>query len=131
MSDGLFLHMARKKKYLIKFQLKKVNIQTTTTKAPQQQYKVRSKDESDIKTKIREFLEPHGAIVIFLIVSNLDGEPDVIALFEHPRMYFIETKAKNKKPSQKQLFRHAQLRHKGYTVVIAESVDDVRHLVQT
>lgn len=97
-----------------------MNTQPTITRKPQ---------ESEIKKKIREELEKAGWIVIMLIVSNKDGEPDVIALQNNGRCVFIETKIPGKSPRPLQAFRHAQLRKKGFEVIVATSVDDVKHLI--
>jgi NADPH:quinone reductase-like Zn-dependent oxidoreductase len=97
-----------------------MNIQHTITKKPL---------ESDIKKKIKDLLEKNGWIVIMLIVSNKDGEPDVLALQNGARCVFIETKVPGKNPTPLQLFRHQQLRAKGFEVIVARDVEDVQHLI--
>lgn len=84
--------------------------------------------EKDIKTDIKNELEPLGWIVIFLIVSNKDGYPDVIANFYGKRVVYIETKVPGKHPTPLQKFRHDQLRERGFEVIVANSVNDVLHL---
>lgn len=95
-----------------------MSLQHTTTQKP--------KSESDIKTSIKEYLESLGWLVVFLVISNKDGYPDIIAAHDNARTLWIETKAPNKKPSQLQLFRHQQLRKKNHAVLVVTSLDDVK-----
>lgn len=97
-----------------------MNTQTTTTP---------KKSEGDIKTKIKDDLEAKGWIVIMLIVSNKDGHPDMLALSAGARIVFIEVKKMGGYLSQIQKFRHEQLRKKGFEVIVARDVEDIRHLV--
>ncbi len=88
----------------------------------------RDKLESAIKNEIKSDLESWGWIVIFLIVSNKDGHPDVLACHNNGLCVFIETKTKTGRVTPIQQFRHEQLRAKGFEVIVARSREDVAHL---
>lgn len=85
----------------------------------------RPKAESDIKKKIREHLEDNGWLVTFLIVSNKDGWPDVIACHDNARTLWVETKVKGNDLSDIQKVRHAQLKHKKHEVIVARSLQNL------
>lgn len=99
---------------------KNVSSQTSTT----------HKSESKIKLEVREILERIGWILFDLIVSNKSGFPDTVANGPDARTVYIETKTKNGVVRKLQAFRHAQLRHKGFEVIVARDKADVLHLTR-
>lgn len=88
--------------------------------------KFREKSESEIKTQIRDHLEALGWLVVFLVISNKDGYPDIIAAHDNGRTFWIETKAKGKAPNPLQMFRHDQLRKKKHVVLVVTSLQEVK-----
>lgn len=92
--------------------------------------KLRDKSESEIKTQIKEYLESLGWLVVFLVISNKDGYPDIIAAHDNGRTLWIETKAKNKTPNPLQQFRHEQLRKKKHAVLVVTSLQEVKDFIE-
>ena len=92
----------------------------------QTSYTQKSKSESEIKKDIRDHLEDLNWNVVFLVISNKDGYPDVIAAGPNKRVLWIEVKRPGKVSDKLQVFRHAQLRNKGHEVIVAHSVDEVK-----
>lgn len=92
----------------------------------QTSYTHRTKSESEIKKQIRDHLEDLNWNVVFLVISNKDGYPDVIAAGPNKRTLWIEVKRPGKTPEKLQLFRHAQLRNKGHEVITVEALDQVK-----
>lgn len=80
--------------------------------------------------KIRKFLEAEG-VFVFKIHGGptmLAGLPDLIACVRG-RFVGIEVKQPGQKPSAVQEHVHRKIRKAGGEVIVATSVDDVRHLV--
>lgn len=81
--------------------------------------------ESQIQRKIIAWLEKDGWYVIKIIQCNKNGMTDLIALRDGMAV-FIEVKRPGEKPEELQLYRHQELRKKGFKVIIAASVNDCK-----
>lgn len=71
--------------------------------------------ESIIQRKIKLRYEAAGWLVVKIIQTNKNGWPD-LQCHLNGQTIFIETKATGKTAAPLQLFRHKQLRQKGFTV---------------
>lgn len=68
--------------------------------------------EAAFKYRHLRQLEKQGWYVINLIQTNKNGIPDTLCLKLGEAPYFIEFKAKGKKPGLVQLFRHQEIKQK-------------------
>jgi hypothetical protein len=84
--------------------------------------------ESEIQRKIIVFLQSAGWIVNKVIQCNNNGWPDLEAFRKFPEMVFIEVKRPGEAPEPLQEYRHKKLKELGFTVIIAKSLNDVKHL---
>lgn len=84
--------------------------------------------ESEIQRKIVVFLEKHGWIVNKIIQCTKNGWTDIEAIRKYPEMVFIEVKRPGEQPDELQKYRHKKLRDLGWTVIVADSLNDVKHL---
>lgn len=84
--------------------------------------------ESIIQSKIKTKLEAAGWLVTKLIQTSTNGITDLMAL-KDGQVVFIEVKQPGSKPTTLQLYRHEQLRNKGFAVVVAYSITDINHLL--
>lgn len=71
--------------------------------------------ESTIQKKIRLRFETRGYLVVRIIQTTKNGWPD-LQCHLNGQTVFIETKATGKTAKPLQLYRHKQLREKGFTV---------------
>lgn len=71
--------------------------------------------ESAIQRKIKLRFEKQGWLVVRVIQTTLNGWPD-LQCHLNGQTVFIETKATGKTAKPLQLYRHKQLRAKGFTV---------------
>ncbi len=85
--------------------------------------------ESEIQTKIKKRLEKSGWMVNKMIQTTMNGWPDIEAYCDGARVCFIEVKNTTGRLSDLQIFRHEQLRKKGFEVIVARSIDDIKHLL--
>lgn len=76
--------------------------------------------ESAIQSRIIKRLEKEGALVIKLVLTNVPGIPDLLAL-KDGHATFIEVKRPGEKPRPLQLYRHEQLRNLGFIVEIMDN----------
>lgn len=87
-------------------------------KLNQQQNKLK---ESIIQKRVRLLYEKDGWLVVKFIQTTKNGWPD-LGCFKNSIAVFIETKATGKTASPLQLYRHKQLRQKGFTVLTKDSI---------
>lgn len=83
--------------------------------------------ESEIKKLCKDKLELWGWMVIHLIQTNQNGIPDTLIL-RNGRSVFIEFKRPGEKPKELQEYRHRKIREKGFTTIVARSLEDIAHL---
>ena len=89
-----------------------------------------SQPEARIGKRIRDFLTEQGAFV-FKVHGGpqmMAGLPDLIVCI-NGRFVGIEVKQPGQRPAPRQLFVHSLIMRSGGEVIVATSVDDVRHLV--
>lgn len=84
-------------------------------------------NESSIQSSIKRTLEIYGWLVTKLIQTTTNGIPDLMAL-KNGKTVFIEVKRPGNKPTPLQLFRHDQLRRKGFEVIVATKISDIQYL---
>lgn len=83
--------------------------------------------EASIQSSIKRTLEIYGWLVTKLIQTTTNGIPDLMAL-KNGKTVFIEVKRPGNKPTPLQLFRHDQLRRKGFEVIVATKISDIQYL---
>jgi Holliday junction resolvase len=84
--------------------------------------------EAEIQRRIIEYLEKHGWIVNKILQCTKNGWTDIEAFRKYPEMVFIEVKRPGQKPEPLQEYRHQKLRERGFTVIVAHDIKDVKHL---
>lgn len=77
--------------------------------------------ESIIQKRIRLLYEKQGWLVVKIIQTTKNGWPD-LQCHKDGVTIFIETKATGKTADPLQLYRHKQLREKGFTVLTKDSI---------
>lgn len=80
--------------------------------------------ESKIQRKITDFLEKQGFLVNKIMITTLNGWPDLIAHRDGVTVY-VETKREGRDLDPVQAYRHKQLTDKGIPCFKAESVEEV------
>lgn len=73
--------------------------------------------ESVLQRRIIKRLEKEGWMVVKLTLTNLPGLPDLMALKEGVAR-FIEVKREGQSPRPLQLYRHRQLKERGFDVEV-------------
>jgi Holliday junction resolvase len=76
--------------------------------------------EQDIQANIIKRLEREGYFVLKLIQTNKTGIPDLVATKPNETLW-VEVKRPGKKPSPTQEYRHAELRSKGFNVLVLDA----------
>lgn len=79
--------------------------------------------EAKLEGKLREKVKKLGGIAIKFFVLSFTGFPDRIVIMPGGKIWFVELKnpLTKRKPSDRQLFVHAQLQKLGFTVWIVNS----------
>jgi hypothetical protein len=86
--------------------------------------------ESKVKTKCKRLLEKSGWMVIHLIQTNQNGIPDTLIIHKTKGVRFIEFKRSDvNEPEELQKYRIRKLREKGMNTIVANSIEDIQHLI--
>ena len=80
--------------------------------------------ESKIQSKIKAKFERAGWLVVKLIKTNTNGIPDLMCL-KSGKTIFVEVKQPGKVPTPLQLYRHEELRAKGFEVLVLTDANGV------
>jgi Holliday junction resolvase len=80
-------------------------------------------EEAKLQKKIIDKLIKKGWYVLNLIKTNKNGIPDLLALKDGEKPFFIEVKAKNGKASKLQEFRIKELNGLGFKAIITKSLE--------
>lgn len=83
--------------------------------------------ESTIQSNGRKKLKKWGWWWSKVIQTSTNGFPDTIAL-RGGRAVFIEWKREGKEPDDLQKYVHKKIREQGFEVIVADSMDDIKHL---
>lgn len=75
--------------------------------------------ESVIQSRVKSIYEKDGWLVNKVIQCTLNGWTD-LECYKNGITVFIECKAPGEKPTELQLYRHQQLRDKGFTVHVVD-----------
>ena len=75
--------------------------------------------EQTYQNKLIKSLEKEGWFVLKLIKTNKNGIPDLLAIKEGERPYFIEVKGVKGKPSKLQEYRIKELNSLGFKAIIS------------
>ncbi len=70
-----------------------------------------------------------GGLPLKLIPQFFSGIPDRLCLFPGGRLFFIETKSEKDKPRKLQLLVHKQLRDLGFKVLVIDTKEKVKELI--
>lgn len=76
--------------------------------------------ESALQSKIIRDLKSKGWIPLKVVLSNMNGWPDVTA-YRNKVAVFIEVKDKGEKARPLQLHRHEELRQQGFDVYVIDT----------
>lgn len=85
--------------------------------------------ESKIQSSIIKYLESIEYLVIKTIRLNKNGYPDLFC-FKNGKTIFIEVKDISRKADKLQLFRHQELRNKGFEVFIFNNLIDCKSMIK-
>lgn len=77
--------------------------------------------ESKIERTLKKSVEAKGGKCLKFVSPGMSGVPDRICLYPGGKMFFVETKAPNKKPRPLQEKRHKELRALGFEVRVIDS----------
>lgn len=80
--------------------------------------------ESEIQAEIIKWAEESGYIALKAISNNKSGFPDLTLVGYNSRLVWVEVKRPGNKPRQLQQWRHEQLKERGHTVAIVESLEE-------
>jgi predicted Rdx family selenoprotein len=86
--------------------------------------------ESKIKSRCKKLLTKAGWMVIHLIQTNQNGIPDTLIIHKTRGVWFIEFKRPGiDEPEELQKYRIRKLREQGMNAIVANSVEDIGHLI--
>lgn len=85
--------------------------------------------EKTVETNLRNKVKDLGGLCIKLAPFWFKGLPDRMILMPKRRIYFVETKAKGKKPSPVQRAVHKKLRKLGFPIFIIDSNLEVNDFI--
>ena len=86
--------------------------------------------EKAIEQKLVHLVKKAGGLCPKFVSPGMDGMPDRLLLLPEGRIAFIEVKAPGKKPRPLQLHRHEQLRQLGFCVLVLDSEDQIKDLLE-
>ena len=69
-----------------------------------------------------------GGMCLKFTSPGTRGVPDRIALMPGGRIVFVEVKAPGRRPTRLQRIMHDRLRALGFTVVVIDSMEDIREV---
>ena len=78
--------------------------------------------ESQIEKKYRRKIEELGGLCLKFTSPGYTGVPDRIVLMRDGRMWFVEFKAKGKKPTIRQKFVHEKIKSFGFDVQVIDEI---------
>ena len=85
--------------------------------------------EKDIEAKVCDYAKSKGILVYKFTSPNRAAVPDRLFILPTGHMFFIEFKAKGKKPTPAQEREHARLRGNGVYVAVIDDVDEGKWLI--
>jgi hypothetical protein len=80
-------------------------------------------EEAKLQKKIIDKLTKKGWYVLNLIKTNKNGIPDLLALKDGEKPFFIEVKAKKGRASPLQEFRIKELNELGFKAIITKTIE--------
>lgn len=86
--------------------------------------------EKDIEARCRKLTEAAGGKLYKWISPGVDGVPDRILIMPDGYLAFVEFKAPGKHPTAQQVKRHNELRERGQTVFVVDSVEDFVRIIR-
>lgn len=86
--------------------------------------------ESKIERTLKKSVEAKGGKCLKFVSPGMSGVPDRICLYPGGKMFFVETKAPNKKPRPLQEKRHKELRALGFEVRVIDSEEQIKDLLE-
>ena len=92
--------------------------------------------ESRIEEELKKAVAKMGGMCMKFVSPELKGVPDQIVLLpgRHGKkgyLVFVETKQKGKRPSIHQRDIHKKLRRYGQTVIVVDSVEQLKNIWRT
>ena len=86
--------------------------------------------EKAIEHYLGEQMKEIGGLSLKYSSGTQTGYPDRICLFPNGLTAWVEVKASGAKPTQLQKIRHARLRHLGQVVLVVDSREAVKGLIE-
>ena len=81
--------------------------------------------EKTVEQFLKSEVEKLGGICFKFWPVSFTGLPDRIVLLPGGRIFFVELKAENKKPTPRQIFVHGQLKSLGFPVYVLAGKSEV------
>jgi len=86
--------------------------------------------EKKIETYLCKSVKAAGGRALKLVCPGTSGVPDRLILLPGGRAFFAETKDAGKKPTEKQKYRHQQLRALGFRVYVPDNTAAVDEMLR-
>lgn len=87
-------------------------------------------EEKIIEKYLTDQVKKQGGLCLKFISPSMSGVPDRIVLLPGARIFFVETKAKGKKPRPLQLAVHKMLKRLGFRVYIIDCKKEVEKAIK-
>lgn len=82
--------------------------------------------ESSVEKYLKDKIEQYGGVCLKFNSASMRGVPDRICMLPNGRIFFVELKAKGKKPSPEQMRVHKLFRNMGQRVYVCDSRESVQ-----
>lgn len=90
---------------------------------------MKAESEKLLERKLVEEIKKIGGLCIKLLSTYFIGLPDRLCLLPGGRLLFVELKTTNQKPRRAQLVVHERLRALGFTVLVIDSSQQIKDLI--
>lgn len=85
--------------------------------------------EVNVEKYLIKYVKSKGGLCLKFLSASMRGVPDRIVLLPQGKIFFVELKAKGKKPRPEQLRVHRLFNSLGAKVFVADSKESVRSVV--
>jgi hypothetical protein len=87
-------------------------------------------EESRVEKALVREVKKIGGRALKFVSPGTNGVPDRIVLLPGGRVVFVELKAKDGRPSKRQLLRHRQFRALGFQVYVINSNEEIEKFIK-
>lgn len=85
--------------------------------------------ESSAEKYLKDKIEQHGGVCLKFNSASMRGVPDRICMLPNGRIFFVELKAKGKKPRPEQVRVHKLFDSMGQKVYVCDSRESVQEVI--